>query len=246
MDKEKRDAILRWWKEKGIQNGDDLRKAMRGRDTLLAFHTNRLDFPEVTLELTEDIFYRGTVKGYTGEARTLFVIQDAKYAWNYFVNAFDQMRPLDESLVKDLHHELTVGTYDEEMYLHGEWPGEYKIGDYVTGRYEVGAPPEDVPDEIRELLDELNDVPGDQILTVAAYFHVKFENIHGFADGNGRVGRLLMNYFLVNQDHPVIIIHEGDRKQYMEALEAWDRVQDLKPMKEFLEEQMIKTWEEEL
>ncbi len=240
----KTEDIIHFWKKKEIQSGAELDAAMKGREILLAYHTNKLDFPEVTLGLTENMFARGRVEAFTGEARTLFVIQDAKYAWNFFVNAFDQMRPLDESLIKNLHHELTVGTYDEEMYLHGEWPGEYKIGDYVTGKYEVGAPPEDVPEEIRELLDELSDVPGDQILTVAAYFHVKFENIHGFADGNGRVGRLIMNYFLVNHDYPVIIIHEQDRKQYMEALEAWDRIQDLKPMKQFLEQQMIKTWED--
>ena len=240
----KTDDIIRFWKKKEIQNGADLNEAMKDHAIKLAYHTNRLEFPEVTMSLTEDIFRNGRVEGFTGEARTLFVIQDAKYAWSYFVNSFDQMRPLDESLIKDFHHELTIGTYDEEMYLHGEWPGEYKIGDYVTGRYEVGAPPEDVPDEIRELLDELSDVPGDQILTVAAYFHVKFENIHGFADGNGRVGRLLMNYFLVNHDYPVIIIHENYRKQYMEALEAWDTVQELKPMKSFLEEQLVLTWPE--
>ena len=96
--------------------------------------------------------------------------------------------------------------------------------------------------EMQELLEELEDVPSDKILVAAAYFHVKFENIHGFADGNGRTGRLLMNYFLVCNDHPPIIIHEEDRIAYMSALEAWDLNQDLEPMKRFLEEQTVKTW----
>ena len=96
--------------------------------------------------------------------------------------------------------------------------------------------------EMGELLGELEDVPSDKVMVAAAYFHVKFENIHGFADGNGRTGRLLMNYFLACNDHPLIIIHEEDRKGYMSALEAWDFNQNLDPMKDFLEEQLIKTW----
>ena len=63
-----------------------------------------------------------------------------------------------------------------------------------------------------------------------------------FADGNGRVGRLLMNYFLILHDHPTITIHEEDRNDYMSALEAWDVSQELHLLKTFLREQTVKTW----
>ncbi len=88
----------------------------------------------------------------------------------------------------------------------GERPGEYKLHDYVTGRNEIGAAPEDVADEMRELLGELHGIPENRLLRVAAYYHVKFENIHPFADGNGRTGRLTMNYFLVMNNHPPVTI----------------------------------------
>ena len=55
-------------------------------------------------------------------------------------------------------------------------------------------------------------------------------------------GRLLMNYFLVCHNHPVITIHIEDRNAYMDALERWDSVQDLEPMKQLLTEQTVKTW----
>ena len=71
-----------------------------------------------------------------------------------------------------------------------------------------------------ELLDELKDIPAEKALTAAAYFHAKFENIHPFADGNGRTGRLAMNYFLVCHDHPPVIIHEEDRKN---TIPRWRR-----------------------
>ena len=97
-----------------------------------------------------------------------------------------------------------------------------------------------------ELLNELKDIPAEKTLTAAAYFHAKFENIHPFADGNGRTGSLAMNYFLVCQDHPPVIIHEDDRQEYYTALEAWDVRQELAPLSNFLKMQTVKTWEKQL
>ena len=105
---------------------------------------------------------------------------------------------------------------------------------------------EDVADEMAELLDELQDLDSGNVLIAAAYFHAKFENIHPFADGNGRTGRLAMNYLLVMHNHPPVTIHEEDRKEYYEALEAWDRDQDLKPLRAFLQSQTEKTWEKQI
>ena len=82
-------------------------------------------------------------------------------------------------------------------------------------------------------------------MIAAAYFHAKFENIHPFADGNGRVGRLAMNYFLVLHHHPPIIIHEVDRRTYYEALEMWDIQQKLDSFCTFLREQTVKTWKKQ-
>ena len=127
-------------------------------------------------------------------------------------------------------------------YQKGERPGSYKKHDYVTGAKEVGALPEDVPEELAELIAELDGVETCQALTAAAYFHAKFENIHPFADGNGRTGRLLMNYLLLFWDHPPIIIHEEDRRAYYDALEKFDEDQELAPLTAFLREQTVKTW----
>ena len=109
-----------------------------------------------------------------------------------------------------------------------------------------GAAPEDVAEEMAELVAELDDISHEKALTAAAYFHAKFENIHPFADGNGRTGRLAMNYFLVIHSHPPIIIHEEDRKTYYTALEAWDTHQELTPLCSFLKEQTAKTWEKQI
>lgn len=235
--------IIDNWQKKSIKTDADLDAVVNGQAVSLAYHTNKLEYREITFYDTREVFENGRVINYTGNTRTLFAMQNAKNAWELFMECFSDKKPLSEELVKEFHRELTIGTYDERRYRHGERPGEYKHGNFVTGRYEVGAPPEDVSEEMVELLDELKDVPDNGILTAAAYFHVKFENIHPFADGNGRTGRLLMNYFLVCHNYPVIVIHEEDRREYMAALESWDKDQDLKPMRHFLEQQMIKTWD---
>ena len=158
------------------------------------------------------------------------------------LDAFEKRKPLDQALLLEVQGLLTQGTYDTLRYQKGERPGTYKKNDCVTGPQKAGALPEDVPEELNELLSELNCVKPEQALTAAAYFHAKFENIHPFADGNGRTGRLLMNYLLFLWDHPPIIIHEEDRKAYYAALKRFDREQELDGLTDFLKEQAIKTW----
>ena len=178
--------------------------------------------------------------------RTLFEIRNAKDANELLLTAFNERRPLDEALLKELQLRLTQNTYDTRRWQLGERPGEYKKHDYVTGKAEIGASPEDVQEEVAELLAELRDVPAEKALTAAAYFHAKLENIHPFADGNGRTGRLSMNYLLILNGHPPIIIHEEDRKSYYSALETWDERQELEPLIQFLREQTAKTWEKQI
>ena len=55
-----------------------------------------------------------------------------------------------------------------------------------------------------------------------------------------------MNFFLVMHNHPPIIIHEEERKTYYDALEAWDREQNLDPLRDFLKAQTEKTWEKQI
>lgn len=143
---------------------------------------------------------------YTGDLRTLFEIRNAREANEFLFFAFNEKRPIDENLVCEFQQLLTQNTYDTRRWKMGERPGTYKLHDYVTGKNEIGASPEDVHEEMEELLSEPADVPNEKVLTAAAYFHARFENIHAFADGNGRTGRIVMNYLLLLHNHPPVII----------------------------------------
>lgn len=234
------------WQQKSISSGPELSAALIGHSIAFAYNSGKIENDNITYNDTREIFERDGVTSYTGDLRTLFEIRNAKEASEFFINAFDEKKLFDEAFIKDLHKRLTQNTYDTRRYQLGERPGEYKRHDYVTGTSEVGALPEDVPEEMAELLVELQEVKPENALTAAAFFHAKFENIHPFADGNGRTGRLAMNYFLVLHNHPPIIIHEEDRKKYYAALEAWDEELQLEPLKSFLREQTAKTWAKQI
>ena len=234
------------WQSKQITTDAALAEALNGHSIAFAYHSGKIENEKITYHDTREIFEHDGVTSYTGDLRTLFEIRNAKEANEYFLSAFNAGLPISETLIKEFQRLLTQNTYDTRRWQLGERPGEYKKHDYVTGKEEIGAPPEDVKEEMDELLEELQDFPSEKVLTAAAFFHVKFENIHPFADGNGRVGRLVMNYLLVLHNHPPIIIHEEDRKKYYEALEAWDISQDINPMREFLKDQTAKTWAKQI
>ena len=234
------------WQQRNITNDAELAEALNGHSIAFAYHSGKIENEQITYHDTREIFEHDGVTSYTGDLRTLFEIRNAKEANELFLVSFNERRPIDESLVKAFQYKLAQNTYDTRRYQLGERPGKYKLHDYVTGKEEIGAAPEDVAEEIAELLAELQDFSDDKALTAAAYFHAKFENIHPFADGNGRTGRLLMNYLLVLHNHPPIVIHEEDRRTYFEALEAWDSTQDLEPLISFLKEQTAKTWQKQI
>lgn len=234
------------WQKKNISTDAELSEALNGHGISFAYHSGRIENDRVTYHDTREIFEHDGVTSYTGDLRTLFEIRNAKEAYEMLLVSFQKKRELDAPFIRELHEVLTRNTYDTRRWQLGERPGEYKRHDFVTGKEEIGAAPEDVAEEMDELLSELTKISNRNALTAAAYFHAKFENIHPFADGNGRAGRLVMNYFLIIHEHPPITIHEEDRRDYFAALEAWDARQELDPFLNFLREQTVKTWAKQI
>ena len=235
------DILVKWNDEKGA-TFEDLLALLESYQVIYAYNSGKIENDNITYHDTREIFDKDGVVSYTGDLRTLYEMQNSKDAWKFLLEALQQRLPLDEKLLKRFQKLLTKNTYDEHRWKTGERPGEYKKKDYVTGEKEVGTLPEWVHEEVSELLEELEDVEDNKALIAAAYFHAKFENIHAFADGNGRVGRLCMNYILLVHNHPPITIFDEDKKEYYKALEAWDDRQSLSELIDFLKKQAEKTW----
>lgn len=79
-----------------------------------------------------------------------------------------------------------------------------------------------------------------------ARFHLEFESIHPFIDGNGRTGRLLMNFELMQYGYPPINVKFTDRKRYYDAFDSYSRNQDAKPMTNLIAEYVTERLEQYL
>ena len=124
---------------------------------------------------------------------------------------------LSESFIKQLHYILKTGTTDAQK----SW---FKVGDYKMIENEVGGSetvrPEDVAAEMKALLADYNsrsEITFDDILD----FHVRFESIHPFQDGNGRVGRLIMFKECLKHNIVPFIITEELKMFYNRGIKEW-------------------------
>ena len=238
------DHIVEQWQAWNICSVSELELRLDSFRILFAYHSGRIENEEITYHDTREIFENGKVVGFTGSPRTLFELQNQKVCYNFLKEKVIQREPLSISLILEIHRTLTEGTYDERRYLvNEERPGEFKKHDYVTGENEVGSSPEEVEADLLELLEEVNRIGKQSPLTAGAYFHARFENIHPFADGNGRVGRTLLNYWLMINNYPPMIIYEADKRSYYHALQMYDEQEIIDPLVTFFEEQTKKTWD---
>lgn len=238
--------VITYWQSLKIDSKEKLENVLDNFRILFAYNSGAIENAEITYHDTREIFENGKVISFTGNLRTIFEISNQKTCYEYLLDKIIKKEKISENLIKKVHELLTIGTYDERRYiLNGERPGEYKKHDYVTGREEVGASANEVAKEIANLLNEVNSVNtnnAEDIIKIATYFHNKFENIHAFVDGNGRVGRTLTNYILMINNMPPLIVYDEDKKYYYAALEKYDKEDDIKSMIEFFKYEMEKTW----
>ncbi len=235
------------WQSYKIASTADLDKYLDSFRILFAFHSGKIENEEITYHDTREIFENGRVVNYTGNPRSVFEQQNQKLCYEVLKEKIIKKEPVSIELVKEIHKVLTGGTYDERRYIENmERPGEFKKHDYVTGINEVGSSVEEVENDMAEMITEINEYKGKDVLKAAAYFHARFEYIHPFADGNGRVGRTLMNYYLMIKDHPPIIVYNEDKHLYYECLQKYDETEELTPVYEFFMYETEKTWEKAL
>jgi Fic family protein len=235
------------WQSYKITSAEDLDKYLDSFRILFAFHSGKIENEEITYHDTREIFENGKVVGFTGNPRALFEQQNQKLCYEFLKEKIVKKEPLSIELIKEIHKVLTGGTYDERRYIaNEERPGQFKKHDYVTGVYEVGSAAEGVEKDMEELIAEVNEYNGPDFLKAAAYLHARFEDIHPFADGNGRVGRTLVNYYLMIHNHPPLIVYDEDKRLYYECLQKYDETEDLNSLYEFFKYETERTWKKAL
>lgn len=235
--------VVELWKGFDIRSSADLEGHLENFAVLFAYNSGAIENKEITYHDTREIFESGKVSGYSGNLKTLFEISNMKDAYRLMLKWFDDRTPLSLESIKEMHYQIAKLTYDQRRWELGERPGQFKKDDrWGVGRHDIAAPVDEVESNLQDDLDEINSYAGDKPLVAAAFFHARFEGIHAFADGNGRCGRALMNYYLITHGHPPIVVYEEDKAQYYKALDEYDESGDLSQLIGFLKGQTEKTW----
>ncbi|MDR1067792.1 MAG: Fic family protein [Clostridiales Family XIII bacterium] len=241
--------IVSWWQNKRIDTKAKLELALDNYRILFAYNSGKIENDDVDYHDTREIFTSGQVNNFTGDLRAVFEQRNQRTCYYYLLDKIIAREPVSVKLIKEIHLILTAGTYDEHTYIDtAERPGMYKKHDYMVGLTDVGYAPDEVAAGIDALLDEINAPEIDpanvrNILSAAAYFHAQFEYIHPFADGNGRVGRTLLNYYLMIHDYPPTIIYAEEKAPYVIAMEAYDATESIEPLKKIIADSTVKAWE---
>ena len=183
----------------------------------LTYNSNHIEGSRLTPEQTRYIFETNTI-GITDKSVNVNDIIETMNHFRCVDLAIEGAKSkLTESFIKQLHFILKSGTSDSRK----NW---FKVGDYKLLENEVGgmatAAPEEVKHRMKKLLDRYNAkkvVTLDDILD----FHVRFERIHPFQDGNGRVGRLIMFKECLKHNIKPIIITEELKWFYYRGLKEW-------------------------
>ena len=186
----------------------------------LTYNSNHIEGSRLTHEQTRHIFETNTI-GISDESVN---VDDIIETTNHF-RCIDLIierteEKLSETFIKELHHILKSGTSDSRK----DW---FAVGEYKRLPNEVGGMetclPENVSKEMKALLKEYN-AKKQKTLDDILDFHHRFERIHPFQDGNGRVGRLLIFKECMANGHIPFIITDELKLFYYRGLQQWPNV----------------------
>jgi len=147
---------------------------------------------------------------------------------------------INRQFILKLHEIVTRNTLDDDI---GDQTGRYRnVRVYIRGAEWMPPGPEDVPEDMKKLLSwyTRNRKKLHPLIT-ASYFHVGFETVHPFVDGNGRVGRLLMNFILHRNGFPMVNIPESRKLEYYRCLEEGQNNGKLRPFIVFIYDLMMRS-----
>ena len=180
-----------------------------------AYNSNHIEGSRLTHDQTCYIFETRTVDGV---AHVDDIIETANHFRCIDMIIDHAKAALTEKFIKELHLVLKNGTSDSRK----DW---FAVGDYKKLPNEVGGMdttlPEEVADKMKALLTEYNTKEEKNFEDILD-FHVKFERIHPFQDGNGRVGRLIMFKECLKYNIVPFIIEDNLKMFYYRGLKEWD------------------------
>ncbi len=182
--------------------------------TRSTYNSNAIEGSTLTYAETYAILYNDNSFKIEGkEPREIYEAINHKKALELVFSNLQNNEDFDERFIKKLNETINQDIKDTEGYR--------KIQVFIRGSEHIPPEPEKIPNLMTYYIYNYNNDKQDIFSKVAKY-HIEFEKIHPFEDGNGRTGRLLINYELIKNNISPIVIAKEDRVKYFELLKNND------------------------
>lgn len=190
-----------------VLNNNDYLEDLITRST---YHSNAIEGSTLTYAETYAILYNDNSFKIEGkEPREIYEAINHKKALELVFKNLQNDDGFDERFIKKLNETINRDIKDTEGYR--------TIQVFIRGSEHIPPAPEKIPNLMTYFVYNYNHDEED-IFTKIARYHIEFEKIHPFEDGNGRTGRLLLNYELLKNDIPPAVISKEERVKYFEFL----------------------------
>ena len=187
----------------------------------LAHHSAGIEGNTISLPATVSIIVNGTLPISSGATvREFYEIENHKQAFDHMISHLINEDKLSAEIIKEMHADLTDRLQHDKGYFK-------KSDNMILGAEFQTSSPAETPMLISQLVDNLiyrlehAEIPDDKLIAILDT-HIQFERIHPFSDGNGRTGRMIMNYSLLQEGFPPLIIEKETKAQYIELLATQD------------------------
>ena len=190
-----------------VLNNKDYLEDLVTRST---YHSNAIEGSTLTYAETYAILYNDNSFKITGkEPREIYEAINHGKALELLFKNLQNNEEFNEKFLKDLNQIINKDIKDTEGYR--------TVQVFIRGSEHIPPEPEKIPNLMMYYVYNYNHDEQD-IFTKIAKYHIDFEKIHPFEDGNGRTGRLLINYELLKNNLPPVVIEKDDRIKYFEFL----------------------------
>lgn len=219
-------------------------KLKTGKDSLLqiideaeipemVYNSNAIENSTLTLKETEKILLDLQISGNIS-LREVYEAKNLARVLEYI-----RTKAKTEEISKDLIlllHQILLTNIDDNIAGKFRKKGEYvRIGTFIT------LPPEHINRNLNKILLGFSSDFEAYFIDKIAKFHLEFESIHPFNDGNGRIGRVIMNYQLLRLGFPGIIIRDKEKQKYYQSFKIYQNNKNFKSMEQILALSLIES-----